>query len=233
MSNSLIQGLADIYVAPKSLFTELSDKKGWSVIAFLMLLVINTGVMYSFYSGMSAMWLVEQQISVIAHELTPAEIENARAVMGHLADKTKYIVAASMLVITPLMMAIIAGYLMLVGNSGRNRPFSDWYAMAVWASMPGLLNMLGLVVLMLLSNSADMPINTPNYLSLNQLLLNLPPENSWFNWAENFNLIYLWTAALIAVGLKCWSGYSTVKATLLAIAPLVGIFSLWAVFISI
>ena len=74
MNNSLIHGIADIYVAPKSLFDTLPEKKGWSVLAFLTLLLMNTGIMYFFYAGMSPLWLVEQQLSLMAHELTPAEI---------------------------------------------------------------------------------------------------------------------------------------------------------------
>jgi hypothetical protein len=231
MSKSFIQGIADIYVAPNSLFNTLAEKKGWSLLAFLLLLIVNTGVMYAFYAGMSPMWLVEQQVSAIAHTLTPAEIDNTRAAMGHMADKMKYIVSASMLVMTPVMLAIIAVYLMLVGNPGHKRPYGSWYAMTVWISMPGLINMLGLLVLMLLSSTPDMPITTPNYLSLNQLIFNLAPQDPWFSWAESFNLIYLWTTALTAVGLKNWSGYTTAKATLLAAAPLIVIFGLWALFI--
>ncbi|WNO59735.1 YIP1 family protein [Rheinheimera sp. MMS21-TC3] len=231
MSKNLIQGIADLYVAPKSLFNTLAEKKGWSVIVFFLLLLVNTGVMYAFYAGMSPMWLVEQQISAIAHTLSPAEIETTRAAMGHMADKTKYIVAASVLVMTPIMLAIIAVYLMLVGNPGKKRPYGDWYAMTVWVSLPGLLNVLGLAVLILLSSTPDMPINTPNYLSVNQLFLQLGPQDAWFSWAESLNLIYLWTTALTAVGLKCWSGYSTIKASLLAVAPLLIIYGLWALFI--
>lgn len=231
MSKNVMQGLADIYVSPKSLFDSLSTKKGWSLIALALLLVANVGVMYAFYAGMSPSWLVEQQMAAIAHELTPAEIDNTRAAMGQMAANTKYIVAASMLVMTPLMLAIIAGYLMLVGNPGQKRPYGDWYAMAVWTSMPGILNMLGLAILVLLSNTPDMPLSTANYLSLNQLIFNLAPGDKWFSWAESFNLVYLWTIGLTAVGLKSWSGYATGKALLFAALPLLVIFGLWAVFI--
>lgn len=231
MSKSIMQGLADIYVSPKSLFDTLPTKKGWSLAAFLLLLVVNTAVMYAFYAGMSPTWIVDQQMAAIAHELTPAEIDNTRAAMAQMASNTKYIVAASMLIMTPLMLAIIAGYLMLVGNPGQKRQYGDWYAMSVWISMPGLLNMLGLAVLILLSSTPDMPLSTANYLSLNQLIFNLVPGDTWFSWAESFNLVYLWTIGLIAVGLKSWSNYSTAKAVLLAALPLLIIFGLWAVFI--
>ena len=103
--------------------------------------------------------------------------------------------------------------------------------MSVWVSMPSLINMLGLLVLIMLSSTPDMPINSANYLSLNQLVFNFSPQDTWFSLTENFNLTYLWSIGLAAVGLKSWSGYSTSKAVLLAALPLIVIFGIWALFI--
>ncbi|MEH8020523.1 YIP1 family protein [Rheinheimera metallidurans] len=231
MSKSIAQGLIDIYVAPKSLFDTLQDKKGWSIVPFLLLLITSAVVMYIFFAGMSPSWIVEQQMLAVAHTLTPAEIENTRAVMGQMADKSKYFALGGIVIGLPIMLAIQAAYIMLVGNSGHKRPYGSWFAMSVWVSMPSLINMLGLLVLIMLSSTPDMPINSANYLSLNQLVFNFSPQDTWFSLTENFNLTYLWSIGLAAVGLKSWSGYSTSKAVLLAALPLIVIFGIWALFI--
>ncbi|SNY51741.1 Yip1 domain-containing protein [Arsukibacterium tuosuense] len=231
MSKNVGQALLDIYVAPKQVFNILPEKKGWSWIALLLILVVNVVGIWYFYSGMSPEWIVEQQIAQAAHSMTPAEIEQSRAVMGQMADKTGIISVAAILVMTPIIMAIMALYLMLVGNPGQKRPYGDWFAMAVWSNMPGVLNMLGLIILVLISSDPNLPLTTANYLSLNQLLFGLEPGHAWYAWAENFNLIYLWIGGLFAVGLHCWSGYSALKSALLGYAPLLVIYGLWAAFI--
>lgn len=231
MSKSVTQALLDIYVAPKQVFASLPEKKGWSWLPFIILLVVNAIGMWWFYAGMSPEWIVEQQIAQAAHSMTPAEIEQSRAVMAQMADKTGIFTLGGVLVMTPIMLAIMALYTMLVGNPGQKRRYGDWFALTVWTNMPGVLNMLGLMVLVLVSSDPNMPLNTPNYLSLNQLLLGLEPGQAWYSWAESLNLIYFWIIGLVAVGLHSWSGYSAAKSTLLAALPLVVIFGLWAVFI--
>ncbi|WP_019674680.1 YIP1 family protein [Arsukibacterium perlucidum] len=231
MSNNVSQALLDIYVAPKQLFNVLPEKKGWSWFPLLLILAVNMFGVWYFYSGMSPEWVVEQQIAQVAHSMSPAEIAESRAVMGQMADKTGIISVAAILVITPIMMAIMALYLMLVGNPGQKRPYGDWFALAVWSNMPGVLNMLGLIILVLISSDPNLPLTTVNYLSLNQLLFGLEPGAAWYTWAENFNLIYLWIAGLFAVGLHSWSGYSAAKSALLGSLPLLLIYGLWAVFI--
>jgi hypothetical protein len=231
MSKNVTQALLDIYVAPKQVFNVLPEKKGWSLLALVILVAVNAIGMWWFYSGMSPEWIVEQQIAQTAHSMTPAEIEQSRAVMGQMADKSGIFAVGGMVVMTPIMLAIMAVYLMLVGNPGQKRRYGDWYAMAVWSNMPGILNMLGLMVLILLSSDPNMPLNTANYLSINQLLLGLEPGQAWYTWAESLNLIYLWVTALFAVGLHSWSNYSPAKSAMLAALPMVVIFGLWAVFI--
>lgn len=231
MSKNVSQALLDIYVAPKQVFNTLPEKKGWSWVALLIILAVNVIGIWYFYSGMSPEWIVEQQIAQTAHTLSPAEIEQSRAVMGQMADKTGIISVAAILIMTPILLAIMAVYLMLVGNPGQKRPYGDWFALTVWSNMPGVLNMLGLIVIVLISSDPNLPLTTANYLSLNQLLLGLEPGDAWYAWAENFNLTFIWIAALFAVGLHSWSRYSALKSALLGVLPLLVIYSLWAVFI--
>ena len=231
MSKSALHGLVDIYVAPKQLFATLPEKKGWSWLPFVLIVLVSAFGVWWFYHGMSPEWIVEQQLAMSAQDMTQAQMNESRAALAYMADKTGIIAAASIIVITPITLALLALYLMLVGNRGHKRSFGSWYAMAVWSNMPGIINMLGLMVLILLSRDPNMPLSTANYLSVNQLLLGLEPGHPWFAWFENLNLIYLWTSALVAIGLHTWSGYSAVKSTILGFLPLVLIFGIWAVFI--
>ncbi|MDP4536601.1 Yip1 family protein [Alkalimonas collagenimarina] len=231
MSKNVTQALLDIYVAPKQVFDTLPEKKGWSWLPFALIIAISAITMLWFYAGMTPEWIVEQQIAQTAHSMTPAEIEQSRAVMGQMADKSGIFAVGGVVVMTPIMLALMAVYLMLVGNSGQKRSYGDWYALTVWSNMPGIINMLGLMVLILISSDPNMPLNTVNYLSVNQLLLGLEPGQAWHTWAESLNLIYIWVTALFAVGLHSWSKYSPAKSAVLAALPMIVIFGLWAVFI--
>ena len=231
MSKNVSQALLDIYVAPHKVFNVLPEKKGWSWIAFLIMLAVSVLGLWYFYAGMSPEWIAEQQIAQVAHTMSPAEIEQSRAVMAQMADKTGIISVAAVLVMTPIMLAIMALYLMLVGNPSQKRRYSQWYAMTVWCNMPSVVNMLGLIALVLISSDPNIPLATVTYLSLNQLLLGLEPSHAWYTWAEACNLIYFWISGLFAVGLHSWTKYSAVKSSVLGFLPLVIIYGLWAVFI--
>lgn len=230
MTKNLPQALFDIYVSPSDVFTALKQQRNWSWLPLVLILVSAAVSYWWFYSAMTPQWIVEQQL-LHAGDLTPAELQQTRAAMGQMADKTGYISAVGVILVVPLMFAIMAFYLKLVANAGHSRSYGDWYAFTVWSNIPMLINTLGFIILFVSASDKNLPLTLNNYASLNQLFLNLPPQHSWFGWADNFNLFSLWTIALTTIGLKNWSQFSTTKALLIAALPTVVIFGVWLIFI--
>jgi len=220
---------SNILVSPNLAWQQLREK---SLIApaLLLQIILTSAAIYLFYSGMSAEWLVEQQL-LQAGDLTPAETEQARAMMAQTVAYTPIIGVASVVVMSLLMQAIFAGYYHLIGKMAGHFSYSQWFAASVWSQMPLLLNMLGLMLLTLLADNPNLPLSTANYASVNQLLLQLPPSHSFYFLTESLNLFYFWQVALLTLAFRQWCQFSLTKALLLAALPLVLIFGTWALLI--
>lgn len=220
---------SNILVSPNLAWQQLREKFLIAP-ALLLQIILTSAAIYLFYSGMSAEWLVEQQL-LQAGDLTPAETEQARAMMAQTVTYTPIIGVVSVVVMSLLMHAIFAGYYHLIGKMAGNFSYSQWFAASVWSQMPLLLNMLGLMLLTLLADNPNLPLSTANYASVNQLLLQLPPSHSFYFLTESLNLFYFWQVALLTLAFRQWCQFSLTKALLLAALPLVLIFGTWALLI--
>jgi len=221
--------LADIFTAPSQAYRNIRGSGG-NPLLLLGQLLLAALAFYLFYQGMSAEWLVEQQL-LHAGELTPAELETTRAVMAQTAPYTAIIAAVSGPLMLLLMTAILAGYLHLISKISGDFRYQDWFGFSVWSQMPMQLNTIGLILLVLFSETPNMPLATANYASLNQLLLQLPIGAPFYTWAETLNLFMFWQIAITAIGLKQWCNFGNGKATLLAALPTLLVFGIWALLV--
>lgn len=221
--------LSDIFLSPTQVWQQLSGK-GFTLHALLLQLAVGCLAVYLFYSGMSAEWLVEQQL-LQAGELSPAETEQARAVMAQTAAYTPLIAVVSVAVMSVIMHTLFAGYYHLIGKVAGNFSYGQWFGASVWSQMPLMLNMLGLLLLTALADTPNLPLSTANYASINQLLLQLTPNNSYYNLTENLNLFYGWQVALMTLAFRQWCQFSLTKSLLLAALPLLLIFGSWALLV--
>ena len=222
--------IIDVYAAPKSLFSGLKTSKGVTWIALLLLLVITAGSIMGFYSGMSEQWIVDQQVMQMSFESQAEQVEVEKYLLEN-AQHTGTIGAIFTVVFQLILLAILALYFKIVGMKDEQATYGDWFAFSVWTQMPMLINLLGFCALFITAGGGDLSINLPNYASVNQLLLNLPVQHSWFQFSEALNLFYLWNILLGAKGLMQWCQMSAVKATLLSALPYAAVFALWALFI--
>ena len=130
-----------------------------------------------------------------------------------------------------LVNAIMAGYLHFIGKLSGDFRYQDWFGFSLWRQMPMQLNTIGLILLVLFSETPNLPLATANYASLNQLFLHLPIGAPFYTWAEAFSLFMFWQIAVTAIGLKQWCNFGTGKATLFAALPSLLIFGIWALLV--
>jgi len=230
MTTSAIRtSLLDIFIAPQQAFANLRGSGG-NLLLLLAQLLLTALAFYLFYQGMSPPWLVEQQL-LHAGELTPAELEQTRAVMAQTAPYTAIIAAVTGPLMLLLVNAILAGYLHLISKMSGDFRYQDWFGFSVWSQMPMQLNTIGLILLVLFADTPNLPLATANYASLNQLLLQLPIGAPFYTWAEAFSLFMLWQIAVMAIGLKQWCNFTMLKASIFAALPTVLIFGIWALLV--
>lgn len=221
--------LLDIFIAPKLAFANLRGSGG-NLLLLIGQMLLTALAFYLFYQGMSPEWLVEQQM-LTAGDLTPAEAEQARAMMAQSAPYTAIISTVFGSIMLVVVNAILAGYFHLVAKMSGDFRYQDWFGFSVWSQMPMQLNTIGLILLVLFADTPNLPLATATYASLNQLLLQLPIGAPFYTWAESFSLFMLWQIAVTAIGLKQWCNFSTVKAIIVAALPTFLIFGIWALLV--
>lgn len=221
--------LLDIFIAPTQAYAKIRGSGG-NLLLLLGQMILTALAFYLFYQGMSPEWLVEQQM-LNAGDLTPAEAEQTRALIAQTAGYTAIIGAVTGPIMLVVFNAILAGYLHLISKMSGDFRYQDWFGFSVWSQMPMQLNTMGLILLVLFSDTPNMPLATANYASFNQLVLQLPIGAPFYTWAESFSLFMFWQIALTAIGLKQWCNFSSVKATIFAALPTVLIFGIWALLV--
>jgi hypothetical protein len=226
---ALSSALLDIFIAPQQAFRQIRGSGG-NLLLLLGQMLLTALAFYLFYQGMSPEWLVEQQM-LTAGDLTPAEAERARAMMAQSAPYTAVISAFFGPLMLVVVNAILAGYLHLISKMSGDFRYQDWFGFSVWSQMPMLLNTMGLILLVLFSDTPNLPMATANYASLNQLMLHLPMSAPFYTWAETFSLFMFWQIAITTIGLKQWCNFGTGKATLFAALPTLLIFGIWALLV--
>ena len=129
--------------------------------------------------------------------------------------------------------ALLSGYYMLISKQDpdANYSYGAWYGFGVWSMMPMVISSLGVVALVLTASNNELPISLFNYASINQLFLGLELGDSFYNMMESLSIFSLWSIALVAIGLKCWTNFSFNKALLFAALPTIIIYSIWTIII--
>jgi len=222
--------LLDIYVAPSNVFKQLKENKKWAWLGLLLMVAISGIASMLFFNGMSPEWIVEQQLAH-AGDMSAQEAEQAKDAMIQFAQYTGVMGAVMGAIFILIMSGVIAGYNMLIGNAlAETKPdfkYGDWFSFTLWSSMPAVINTLGFMILFLTATTAELPLDMPNYASLNQLVLNYLPGDALYTWAESLNLFSLWSIFLTMVGFQYCCNMSLLKSVMAAALPYVVIFGVW------
>lgn len=217
----------DVFAAPGDFFAGLLKGQRKTLLALLALILISSGGIYLFHSGMDPEWIVDQQLLHVELE-APSDEKEIRAFLMETAPYAGALGAIFNGIFLVIMVSILAGYYRFVGSNNEQLTYGDWFSFAVWTQMPFLVYIVGLMVMLFTAGGGDIPLTLVNYSAINQLFLHLPIGHAFYDVAEAVNLFYLWSIYLAAVGLKRWADLSTAKAWLLSALPYVLVFGLWA-----
>lgn len=229
-SRNLPSAIIDTFVAPAQAFAALRERPGWAWAALALIIVASAAAIYTMYAGMSPEWIVEQQLAQMGRELPPDQMAAARANMLQVAPYTAHIGAVATLIMTPVFAALF-GLLYFVGErilSRERNSYGRWFAASSFSMLPMVVSSLGLIALVLVKGGGNLPIDLPNYASINNLFLGLAPDERGFSMFSSMNLFYLWTLVLIAVAGRVWSNMRWGKALLLGALPNLVVFLPWA-----
>ncbi len=230
---SVGNALVDIIAAPARALDEVKNRVSWLWVplGISLLLTIVAVVVYNLWVDID--WLVDETVrTALPPGSDPAAAESIRGFMKPAVMITTGVVA--IIVVTFLIYAIQSAYLHLV-NKAVGDPslrYGQWFAFSAWTAFPGIFGAIAMLVVIAMADSNQLAQHDLNPLSMQALFIHAEPGSSWFTWGNSLSLINLWMLVLMTIGFMRWTGSSLIKSAIVACAPWVLIFGVWALIIS-
>lgn len=229
--------LVDIVASPATALDAARDNVKWLWVPLLTVLAVPILVMVWYFHWVDFPWLVEETIRASTAGVddpdTIAAIEQGtRGFMTPGMSVTFTIIAIT--VMTLLIYAIQSGYLHLVSKAFGHGDFryGQWFAMSAWTAVVGVFVSLAMVVVMLTADGNQVDQAGLNPVSMQSLFIHAEPGSAWFNWGNGLNLASFWALALLTLGYHRWTGVGIVPSAVIACAPWVLMFGIWALIIA-
>ncbi len=230
MLSTQIRSIFDIYIDPSNLFNSDGVLKPSGLTAFIAIFGFTFLSYILFFNNMSPDWIIQQQITYMGDISDNEKTQMAKYMQGSVAYSG--VIGATIAgVISLAMITVFAGYFYIIGNRGGSRRFSESFSFSLWLQMPQVISLIGFMIIFTTSANADQPINLMNYGSINQIFLNLSPQNKYFNLLDTINIFHIWTLLITIIGLNKWASIPLVKSSFFAFIPYLTLFGCWALMI--
>jgi hypothetical protein len=235
MSSNAMQACIDIFFSPQSAFTSIKQKKGWSWLPFLLVMVASSSVFAYYFNVVDIDFYNEQSIEQGA-AMTGLSYEELKE-MSPPADASSSMLQTILSICFGLIfgnLIIALYYLLITKMTAKNElSFGDWFGFSWWVNLPLVLSYLASILVIFFASDSQIPMHSLQPTSINSLLLSLPISSPWHGFFEAITLFSIWTIALAFFGLKAWLNTETPKAIIIAIIPSVILYGAWALYITL
>lgn len=223
-NQSAMTTLLGMFVEPTKAFAAIKEKS--MVWLPLALTLIGTAVLLMwYYQQVDIAWLQDKLLA--GKDMEPAQRETAMKMMGR--GTMQGIGLAGALLGIPILYALMAVYFTLVGKfADMQVTFGKWFAMVVWAGVPGLIAILLGFMQILLADHGQLAPNQLNPLSVNQIFFHLDMGARWAGVLDGINVTTLWSVVLMGIGVQTWGNKSRITGILIAAVPTIIILAISA-----
>jgi hypothetical protein len=233
MSSNPLQACLDTLLSPSVAFDTIKEKKGWSWLPFILLTSTSFCLFMYYFNVVDFAWLKEQMLNQAAASKPMTDDELKTISSFYVKDTMMWSTAVGGAVAMIFFNLISAIYYHIATkvSAGSEYKFTQWYGFAWWASFPVIVSTLlsALVVFFAADGMVSMQDLQPT--SLNSLLFSVEPSHAWFSLLEGISIFSFWTIFVASVGLRSWLNLTSKKALIIAAAPQVLIYGLWALYI--
>lgn len=218
----MLQNLIDIIAAPNAAFARLKEKP--TFLLPLVLLILSTVAATAGYMLLNDEGYVKDQI-IEQYVNADMPAETRRVIEQRIEDQslqTQALVSSAAIAIAlPLMMALYAGYLVLMNKmSARAFSFRHWFALTCWTGIPSVISALISVIVLLTDSNGQVSQQEMQPLSITGLL----GIDTTSPTLQQISLLALWSFTLLALGYKHWTGKSLATSIAITWAPYILIY---------
>jgi hypothetical protein len=215
-----------LFTSPTKAFTELKQKPVFALPMWLTLMG-TIAVTAWYYSKVDIAWFQEQMTA--ASRIPAAQQQQMAAVMTRPVLLWSSVIAAP--IVTIIIVTIGAVYFLLAGNVTHVRySFKHWFAFTWWASSPQIIAFIPSLLILGLSSTTQIFPSALQPLSLNELVFHRAVGTPGYSLLSALGLVQVATAWLTYMGIRAWSGRSTLFSVTIALLPTVLIYGIWALF---
>ncbi len=228
---SVFNAIVDIVASPGKALDEIKLHTSWLWWPLLITILLASGVFMYYYSWVDFPWLVEETIRQMPAESRAEAAETVRNFMQ--PGRSTWTTVIAIVIMSFLIYTVQAVYLHLVNKliTGADIGFGKWFSLSVWTGFVSIFGALAALVTILMADTNQLSTQALQVLSLNSLLVHANAGDPWFTWASTVTLINFWTIFLMSIGFARWTGAAMLKSTIIAAAPWVLIFGIWALMV--
>jgi len=229
MNDTTLAG--NLVTSPTTAFQELRERPRFLSV-FLIVVLSTAALVYWYYQAVDMAWLKDHLFTDNPAFKNMDDDTRARAMGNMSPNAMTYGALISVLIVLPILFLLQALYFWVAGKiTNVQYSFKHWFSFVAWSSLPALgATLSGVVVLLMHGSNAQMGPSELQVFSLNELWLQLKPNEAGYQLAISINLLSLWSWALTVIGVKCWSNRSWLFSSIFALLPSVLIYGGWAYF---
>jgi len=222
--DSFLSNLVKSFTEPKGFYGNFFESaKGWFIPLLLVILSV-AAIQYCYLSAIS-------QEAWIEFTVRGMELEQRAQTIQALSQVPLSQMMIGILVGAPIALAVVfsltAAFLLLVNRSSgtTQRSFGTWFSLVAWSSLPALV--IALISLINIFTVSDVDTLAPEMLSVTNAagLFGFDPSSVAFKLTQNYDLISIWSIALVAIALK-GNGHSNAGAIAVAVTPTLLVFAI-------
>jgi Yip1 domain len=213
---------------PKGAMREIEARPRF-LFPLLITMLVTVGVTFWYFRIVDFDWLIDATLrsNPRSKNLTEEQLAAATKLM------TRGVLTWTSLIAVPFVVVIIrlleALWYLLAGKVTKvKRSYKQWFALANWTTLPGVLAVLPAIPLLMTSKSVQMDAASAiSPLSLNELFFHRGMGAPGYQLFTSLNLIQIFTVFLVVLGIKMWSGRSWLFALVYTLLPVALIGGVW------
>ncbi len=216
--------------APSSAFEELRERpRFW--FPLLILVASTAAIVYWYYSFVDIEWLKDAMYGSNPDMQKMPEAERAAAMAMFSRSTMLWGSVISTIFVLPIFFLLQSVYLLIAAKVTKlPQGFKHWFALSCWSALPLLVTTVVAAILLILSESPQVPPSVLQPLSMNELLLHKTMDSPGYTLFESITIPGILSWILMIVGVRVWSQRSWAFSAIFILLPIVVLYGLWAAF---
>jgi len=217
--------LSNIIASPGEAFLHLREKPTFFV-PLLAIVAANVIATMVYYNTVDFPWLIDFIIQSAEDSSNGSmTMEAQEAMRGALGSISPMVMgagsAAGTAIVYLIMFCLSATYLVIISAiSNDGFKFKNWLSLCSWCSIPTLFATVATVVNILLNDSGQIDPYAMNPVAFASLLdIDTTAFGAGGSMIAYLDITMLWSAVLMVLGYKLWTGRGTVLSAVIVLAP--------------